>query len=202
LLLWALSSSVVGHALLSALEAPPADLEKLKSAQAIVVIGGGVVADSPEYGKTVLGGESLRRVRYAAYLARALNLPVLASSGNPYGPPEAPAMADALRELGVQPRWIESASRTTAENAVESAKLLGERKRIALVTTAWHMPRARRAFQAAGFEVLPAPTAYIGRVESTLLGFLPSAEGLQHSRIALREYLGMAYYRLTGKAGG
>jgi uncharacterized SAM-binding protein YcdF (DUF218 family) len=109
-------------------------------------------------------------------------------------------MADALREYGVEPQWIESASRTTAENAAASAKLLGERKRIALVTTAWHMRRARRAFEAAGFEVLPAPTAYIGRVESELLALLPSAEGLGYSRLALREYLGTAFYVLSGRA--
>lgn len=200
MLLWLLSTAMVGNALLSALEVPPADLAALRSAQALVVIGGGVVPESPEYGKSVPGGESLRRVRYAARLARSLGLPVLVSSGNPYGPPEAPAMADALREYGVEPQWIESASRTTAENAVASAQLLGERKRIALVTTAWHMPRARRAFEAAGFEVLPAPTAYIGRVESQLLGLLPTAQGLSYSRLALREYLGTAFYVLSGRA--
>lgn len=54
-------------------------------------------------------------------------------------------MADLLRDdFGVQVRWKEERSRTTWENAQMTADLLLPQgiKRVAVVTQAWHMPRA------------------------------------------------------------
>jgi uncharacterized SAM-binding protein YcdF (DUF218 family) len=65
-------------------------------------------------------------------------------------------------------------------------------QRIALVTDAWHMPRAIAAFERAGLTVTPAPTGFILPVERDLLEWLPSANGLLASREVLREWLALA----------
>ncbi len=55
---------------------------------------------------------------------------------------------------------IETASRSTRENAIEVARLLQDevgRSRIVLLTSDYHMLRARRAFEKAGLPVLPRP---------------------------------------------
>ena len=53
----------------------------MKSAQAIVVLGGGLYFDTPEYGGDTVGGSTLERLRYAATIARKTNLPVLVTGG-------------------------------------------------------------------------------------------------------------------------
>ena len=65
--------------------------------------------------------------------------------------------------------------------------------RIALVTHAWHMPRAQRAFANAGLGVTPAPMGFTEPLHSPGLEWLPSVEGLRHSKEILRELLGMAF---------
>jgi uncharacterized SAM-binding protein YcdF (DUF218 family) len=195
--LWISSTGFVGNALLRGLEAPPLAESMLPRAEAIVVLGGGLIPASPEYGADVVGGETLARLRYAALLARRSGLPVLVSGGRPYGTrPEADAMAEALAEMGVQARWKEVESITTAENAARASALLGARKRVALVTSAWHMPRAKRAFTAAGFEVLAAPTGFLTRAALRPTDFLPSVAGMSQTRLALWESLGMLWYHL------
>jgi uncharacterized SAM-binding protein YcdF (DUF218 family) len=64
-------------------------------------------------------------------------------------------------------------------------------QRIALVSDAWHLPRATGHFQAAGFQVVPAPTGLPGWRERPVLEWLPSTHGLTGSRQVLREWLGL-----------
>jgi len=96
--------------------------------------------------------------------------------------------------------WMENQSTTTAENAARSYAILHPlgHNRIALVTSAWHMPRAERTFRKAGFDVIPAPTAYTSRRESKFTDWLPSAEGLYATHVALWELLGVVWYKLHG----
>jgi uncharacterized SAM-binding protein YcdF (DUF218 family) len=200
-LLWVASLGVVGNSLLRQLEPPPVKKGDLAAVEAIVVLGGGVNEHSPEYAGPVLGTESFQRLRYGARLARETGLPILVSGGNPYGSvAEADVMAGTLKsDFALEARWIENASATTAENAARSFAMLAlERKRrIALVTTAWHMPRAKRAFEAAGFAVVPAATAYVAQGGALRpLDFLPSALGLSQTRTALWELLGSIWYAL------
>lgn len=110
-------------------------------------------------------------------------------------------MARALRDFGVEARWIEAASGTTRENAAYAGALLQDAgvRRIALVSHYWHLPRAVPAFRAQGLEVVPVP-GYAPAPQATPardpLALLPSARGLGRSSAALHEYLGMLWYRL------
>ena len=88
---------------------------------------------------------------------------------------------------------MDDQSRDTAENAANLHALLARDgvQRIALVTQAWHMPRALQAFERAGFTVTPAPTGFGLPQQRSLLEWLPTARGLQSSREVLREWLGL-----------
>lgn len=176
-------------------------------ADAIVVLGADHRADLAEYGGDEPGPLSLERCRYAARLARRSGLPLLVSGG--VVRPDRPALSVTLArfiedELGVPVRWREERSRSTGENARYSAELLRAEglTRVALVTHAWHMPRARRAFERAGLEVLSAPTAAVAPFERRPRGFLPSAAAFQNSVWALHEWLGCAWYALRGSGSG
>lgn len=209
--LFALSLSLTGRALIAPLEAevhplPPATLtpdEAKKQADAIVVLGGGRYAQAVEYGDTdAVNENTLHRLRYAAYLHRRTGLPVLVSGGAPFGEqtPEALLMQGSFEEdFQIRPKWAETESGNTQENAVNSRRILAAAgvRRIYLVTHAWHMPRARWAFVNAGFDVVPAPMGFttLGKGEREGLGYLPSAHGLALSSLALRERLGFMWYK-------
>lgn len=199
--LYALSTQYVADALLQALEPAPTDPAAQLPGHAIVVLGAGTYFNAPEYGATTVNAQALVRLRYAAYLHRIVRKPVLVTGGSPEGAPVAQAahMAQVLqRDFRVPVTWREERSRTTAENARLSRDILSEPgiRRIYLVTHAWHMTRARVAFEQAGFEVIPAATGYATRYRLTIVDFVPDAHALRDSRIFLYEVIGLAWYRI------
>jgi len=202
--LFLLSTPYVAVRLIAPLEAPPLTLDPTRlasHAQAIVLLAGGRNPYAPEYGGDTVSSASLVRLRYTARLQRASGLPLLVSGGQVYGrgTPEATLIAKVLtNEMQVPVRWIETASRNTAENARYSRKLLARAgiRRIVLVTSAAHIPRARAAFERAGIQVLSAPTDYQSGTDHSLFDWRPTAGALGLSTAALHEWLGRAWYRL------
>ncbi|SCK29144.1 YdcF family protein [Vogesella sp. LIG4] len=198
LLAWLLSLPITAITLNGWLERyPPAALAQVADTQAIVVLSGGK-RPAPEYAANVLSADTAGRLRYAAWLARRTGLPLLLTGGAPLGgEPEAQVMARTLREdYGLQPRWVESGSDTTLDNARLSASLLKPAGvgRITLVTQAWHMRRAVPFFTAQGLQVVAAPTGFTRYDGSGLLLWIPQGRAMQETHQALRELLGLAYY--------
>jgi len=69
-----------------------------------------------------------------------------------------------------------------------------------VVTTAMHMPRVVACFRAAGWpEVIPFPTDYRVVLGGWGVGTFRIADNLVLLDAALHEWLGLAYYRLTGR---
>jgi len=189
-LLWALATPVVADVLVRSVERyPPLDLTQPVRAQAIVILGAGVRLNAPEYGSSAPSATTLERLVYGARVARATGLPVLVS-GSHY---EAAAMSNFLQhELELTPRWVENRSHDTHENAVNSAAMLADAgvHQIVLVTSAAHMARALREFQAEGVTVLPAPAELWTRRDLGMLVWVPNADALVRSHRALYEMLG------------
>jgi len=200
MVLYPLSTQFVSDRLLGWLEPPPRDPAADRNGQAIVVLGGGTYFIAPEYGSDTVNAQTLVRLRYAAHLHRTLRKPVLVTGGTPNGGPvpEAELMQQVLqRDFNVPTQWVENGSRNTFENAQMSRDLLKSTvQQVYLVTHAWHMPRAKLAFEHAGFIVIPAPTGYTRRFELTVLDFLPDADALSDSGLFFREVTGIAWYRL------
>ncbi|MGV8894094.1 MAG: YdcF family protein [Burkholderiaceae bacterium] len=171
-------------------------------AQAIVVLGGGRLANAPEYGgKDIPSLTTLARLRYAAKLHRETTLPIMVTGGAPDGlrESEGAIMARTLREDFLVPvQWIEGDSNNTAENAALTAKILKREGvlRVLLVTDGLHMPRSTAAFEKSGLKIIPAPTILFSRSPLTFFDFLPRGEGLRRSHYAMHEWIGMAWYSL------
>jgi len=198
--LFALSLPIVGDALMTPLEPhPPITQAQLQRAQAIVILGGGSYYDAPEYGGDTVGYATLERLRYGARLARESRLPLLVTGGAPFGGrPEGELMRESMdHDFGIKVRWVEAASRDTAENASLSAPALKAAgiTRIALVSHGWHLPRAVPLFEREGLAVIAAPTVFSTGSPSLIENLLPG-NGLRRSRLALHEYLGRLYNRL------
>ena len=126
-------------------------------ADAVLVLGGALGAPRPPAQPHLGFGAAADRVWHAAALYRAGKARwVVLSGGSPPGSenvaPEAEAMAEVLRALGVpaSAMRLEGRSRNTLENAVLSLALVRQvgARRVLLVTSALHMPRALAVFQA------------------------------------------------------
>lgn len=203
ILLYTLSTPLVSGLLALPLENKYPPLLFQSDAQAIVVLGGGFLELSPEYGAGALAADSEKRAVYGMELSRAYGLPLLYSGGAAYDsklPGTAAEAAGRLwRSLGLAADRItlETASLDTRGNARGVAEVAGEGPFI-LVTTAMHMARSVLSFERAGVKVYPAPTDYrVKRTSLTFSDFLPDAYSLDTSRFALHEYVGFVYYRLT-----
>ena len=201
--LYLLSTTLVSGWLIEGLEIyPAADPARLTSeADVIVVLGGGAYRDAPEYGGDTVSTATLARLRYAAYLYRRTGLPLMVTGGTGQsGLVEAELMAAVLQqELSVPVRWIERRSRNTHENAQMSAQVLSHAglQRVAVVTHAWHMPRAVAAFRRQALTVVPAPIEF--RTHLSLRWYrllLPQSFALEASTSALYEYAGQLWYWL------
>lgn len=210
LMLWVFSCQGMGILLAANIlpQYEPVTKAQLKSAkvQAIVILGGGLLPQAPEYdNKPQPSDRTASRLRYGIWLSRRYCLPIAFSGGvgwaiestQPVSEAEIAAKV-ALEDYGVSLRWLESKSHDTAGNARLLAPILHQDNihHIVLVTDAWHMPRAMAAFEQSGFQVTPAPTGYVLPQEYGILEWLPSARGMQTCRDVLREGLALALQRL------
>ena len=60
----------------------------------------------------------------------------------------------------------------------------------ALVSQAWHLPRAKTLFEQQGLDITLAPTGYTTGETSHITQWLPDASALTKSSMAIKEYLG------------
>ena len=92
---------------------------------------------------------------------------------------------------------LQPQAKDTAEEALAWSTLMSD-KRVALVTSAMHMPRAMYLFRQYDLEPIAAPTAYRsgGTREMTWNDCLPSANALHIVELAWHEYLGLVWARL------
>ena len=136
--------------------------------QALVLLGCPV-------GKQGLSPVALRRTETAARVWHAGALEIVVASGGRtwHGRVEADVLAEKLAELGVPRDAIvrERCSMNTTENAQYTARILERRgmDNAVVVTCAWHLPRALRAFHKHGLDAkgvgvpLPDRTALVKR---------------------------------------
>lgn len=120
------------------------------------------------------------------------------------GEPEAVAGGRFFRDMGVpEDRLVlEAAARNTEENAQLTKAMVGPKvgETWLLVTSAFHMPRSMGLFRKADFDVVPWPVDYRGTGTETLgITLHQPAENVTVTTLAIREWIGLAAYYLTGK---
>lgn len=182
----------------------PRAMSVIPEADAIVLLGGATRGDT-HLGSLADLNRHADRLVHAVALFKAGKAPVvLVTGGSPAGGrPEARQIKDLLVVMGVPDRRIllENVSRNTAENAAFSAQILQSREmqQILLVTSAYHMPRAKALFDAQGLDVIPAPTDYQQVVADRVVArWLPSVDALHQSTDVLHEMVGYWVYRIRG----
>jgi uncharacterized SAM-binding protein YcdF (DUF218 family) len=80
----------------------------------------------------------------------------------------------------------------TTDETVAVNELLSTSKRIILVTSAYHMYRAKRLFEKQGIEVI---SYKVGRnKEIVIMDFLPITESIKLTETGIREIIGRLFY--------
>ena len=84
----------------------------------------------------------------------------------------------------------------TAEEAVAVKELISPSKRIILVTSAYHIYRAKMLLEEKGFNVIPYKVDYkvIRNKEIEIMDFLPDAVSLKLTESGVRELIGRIFY--------
>lgn len=160
----------------------------------VLVLGAAHVSDPRLPATSQIGGASLHRLVEGIRLQRQLPGSRLILSGGPGFEvvPNAEVVAAVARELGVaeEDLIVRGKPRDTREEALSVREIVGTSPFV-LVTSAAHMPRAMRVFEAAGLHPVPAPTDFHcpadpGHDPAT---FFPTADGLGTTESALYEVL-------------
>ena len=210
LLLAVLGLSPIGNALIVPLEQrfPPWD-DGRGTPHGVVVLGGAITPDVSHARKHVALNEAAERVVAIAELARRYpDLRFIFSGGSAAvifdEAPEAQFALRLLETFGIAADRViaEDKSRDTVENAVFSKAIAQPKpgERWLLVTSAYHMPRSIGVFRKAGFPVEAYPVDWRTRGDAdTLRPFATLGDGLRRTDTAVREWVGLAIYWLTGR---
>ena len=209
LLLWTLSTPVIANALFRMVEGDRVRLtaSEMPEAAAVVVLSGmlqhvqgskGLVPEWGEAADRLFGGIELMQANKAPRLVLTRGL--LPWQG------AIRAEGEILREIAIaagvpaERIVLTPPAMNTADEAVGLRSLLAsDAGPVILVTSAFHMTRARALFEQQGLSVIEYPVDL--RVDETAgapMKYLPSASALRDSDIAIREWLGQAYYALRG----
>jgi uncharacterized SAM-binding protein YcdF (DUF218 family) len=201
-----LSTTVSGYFAVGTLEWQYPQGSDSDDYEAIVVLSGYLLPADWGQGEYELAEDTLYRCLTAAHLYdRVKKCPIVLSGGKvlPHGPPCAEVMAGFLGKMGIRSAdlLLESRSRSTYENAVETSKLLRAAKisKIVLVTDAAHLPRAVACFKKQGVAcIVPCGCRYrTAHKPDRFRDFLPNIWGARGVQEAWYEWLGTAWYWWT-----
>jgi uncharacterized SAM-binding protein YcdF (DUF218 family) len=179
-------------------------IEGLPDADAVVILGGGVGSHKECHASELFSGADRVFCGARLYNAKKSSRPGLKVFCTGCGCED--STLPVLLELGV-PResvWFSEEPRNTEEEA----RLIGEtlrsgdsaKPRIYLVTSAWHMSRAKMLFERVGFDVVPVPTDFemcsFAECELAASDFLPSADALLRNSYAMKEWIARFGYSI------
>lgn len=183
---------------------PPATSLAAQGVRQVVVLTGGGFPAAADLASSAMTDASAQRflagLELCARLGRGCRLILSGSAGR--GSNDL-ATADSMAELArrVAPDLevrSEGRSESTAEHPRNVLPLLEDAAPFALVTSAYHMPRAMRTFERAGLEPIAFPVDLVPTADRRWTSWLPTTEGLKLLQAAWRESLAWALYSLRG----
>ena len=179
----------------------PADLARCLY---VVVLGAGH-SDSPGFSaNNQLSSSALARIVEGVRLLRVLPDArlIVTGPGQPGYPTHAEVLGRVAMQLGIAPaRIIRAEAVRDTEDEAQAVRAIVGASPVALVTTAWHLPRATSLMRKAGLEVIPCPTDYTARPSPKFrwseLDW--DVASLERSTAAVRERIGYTWVWLRGK---
>ena len=203
--LWTLATPFVSDRLMRAVEGHSVRLSasSMPQVDAIVVLSG-MLTDSPGEAGTVTEWGDADRVfaGLELYAARRSASLIFTRGKLPWSLSQE-TEGDVLRRYALQSGVPASAialttevTNTRQEAAAVRSVLKKPSAQVILVTSAFHMARARQVFEREGLRVHAFPVDFKASVRrTTFIDFLPDARALRWADVAIREWIGQLYYR-------
>ena len=176
----------------------------VNSADAIVVLGGMLRTIKTKDGLKYEFNDNVDRILSGIDLFKNNKAPLLILTRGklPWsiGKPEGEYLKDVAIKFGVPKKNIlltENVQNTDQE-AKSVKKLLNKNNiKIILVTSAFHMPRAKIVFETTGIKTIPFPVDFRNQVSRiSFIDFIPSANSFKETSNFVREMIGRIYYNL------
>ena len=178
---------------------------ELAACHFVSVLGGGHGDTAGLSAVNKLSNSARSRLTEGVRLLRVLSeAKLIVSGGGEVGKPtHAAVLAQAAISLGVDPARIIrlETPRDTEDEAQEIHRIVGNAP-FALVTSAWHMPRAAALMRHAGLHPVPCPADYAARPSEgfRFSDYTWDTDSLERSTKAVYERLGYLWVHLRGKA--
>lgn len=209
ILLFIFSSNLLSQFLIGILENkfPPIEISNLEKADAIVVLGGAINILG-KYPTRIEMGSSSERMTDALLIYKSGKSDSIVFTGG-----SGILFQQELREANFAKKFfmdfgipessliMEEDSKNTYENAVFTSRILERlnKKKIILITSAFHMERSLRCFQNRGLIVQAFPTDYKSlRKDINWDTMIPNPGYLETSTIAIKELIGIWVYNWKG----
>jgi uncharacterized SAM-binding protein YcdF (DUF218 family) len=213
-----LSNTLVSNFLLEPLEKPYNKIfTKNTQADAVIILGGGNVQGSANLPLT---SSAYKRAIYGLFVAKTQSLPLLFSGGGFVGQEsEASSFLKSMYEIdnylaiklpfskkleiGKFSILTEDKSLNTFQNAkftkAKFDKIGIKKPMIYLVTSAFHMTRAKLLYEHFGFKVIPSATDFkVNHRNMVFWDLFPHMYAFEDSFLALHEYAGLFSLKLRG----
>ena len=204
------SNAFIANEVMRAWEIAPVPLKDLKKKYTTAIVLSGVVLGDTELSDRAFFARGADRIYHTTILYKkgyVKNIFVSGGTGRilDVGQREAMEMAEALRIMGIDSSDVsyEINSRNTHENATESVKALSgivNSEECVLVTSAYHMRRARACFHKEGFplDVFSVDIYTHKRRFTPDQLAIPSVGAFKIWHILIREWVGYAAYWVVG----
>jgi uncharacterized SAM-binding protein YcdF (DUF218 family) len=206
-ILWISSSFPFSQYLVSKLEReyPPIEMDSLPQADAIVILAG-MINNLTLHDTRIELNDGAERLTDSILIYKKKKAPEIILTGGSgvlfyQKNPESVLAKRFLVSYGVKEEHItiEKDSRNTYENAFYTAVLLKEKqkRKIILVTSAFHFKRAEALFKKQGLEVIPFPTDYRSlKMDLYWEVLVPSTASLGTTTLAIKELIGYYTYKM------
>ena len=205
LLLWVTSIPIVSNSLLGLLEQnyQVQTLDNVEDHDTVVVLSG-MVRTIQNNGEVYYEfGEAVDRILAGISLIKdgKADRMILTRGQLPWrlGVPEGEFLSNFAKMNGVEADKITLTRevQNTDDEAKAIAELITSNEKLILVTSAYHMPRARKVFANQNILVTEFPVDFLsGASKLDILDFLPNASAFKDSSLFIREMIGRAYYSL------
>ncbi len=180
------------------------NLDTVEESDAIVVLSGMVRIIETQLGYRYELTEASDRILAGVDLFKEKKAPIiiLTQGKLPWslGLSEGEYLRDLAIKLGIPKKNIilTELVQNTAQEAKSIKKIFSKNNfRVILVTSAFHMPRAKKVFDSAGINVIPFAVDFLSESSVlTVMDFIPSAKALSQTSFFVREIIGRAYYAL------
>ena len=180
------------------------NISEVDTADAIVVLSGMVRTIQTNEVLSYEFGESVDRIFAGIDLFKENKAPSLILTGGkmPWsiGKPEGEYLRDVAIKYGVPRKNIlltENVQNTDQEAKSVKKILTIDAPKVILVTSAFHMPRAQKVFEAVGIRIVPFPVDFRNASSKlTFMHFMPSARSIWETSFFVKEMIGRTYYNL------